>query len=257
MNAKGDDSLGLESLELYKAAGCDYIEVSLSYLMTLDKTERAQAIRTVANSGMPCDACNNFMPASIKVTGPVVDEEKIREYVKSALGTAATLGAKVIVFGSGGARNFPSKFPRAEAEKQFASALTLCGDLAESYKIDFVIEHLNRLESNLVNTLSEALDLAKQLHHPRVHNLVDLYHFGLGNEDLKIIAAAKGRIKHAHIANLLGRAVPVDSREWDYAGFFRALFESGYTGRVSVEGYTSNIAADFAKSVSMLKALAG
>ncbi|GHV62279.1 hypothetical protein AGMMS49587_08670 [Spirochaetia bacterium] len=253
MNAQGADKVGLEHLEAYQKAGCEYIELPLTQLMALEAGEREALIKTARSSGLPCRACNCFFPGSVKVTGPDVSEARVQEYARAAIEVAAALGTSFIVFGSSAARNIPAGFSHQEAEKQFCAALALSGDLAEPYGITIVIEPLNRMESNIINTFPDSLRLARSLNHPRVKCLVDYFHFALGNESLEVIRSSRGWIKHTHIANILERRVPVDSREAPYADFIRNLKAGGYTGGISIEGYTKTIEADFAKAVALLK----
>jgi sugar phosphate isomerase/epimerase len=255
MNSKGVDGIGLEYIEAYKQAGCDYLELPLTQLMFLSRLERERVIRRVKDSGIGCASNNNFFPPSIKVAGPDVNKEKIREYAKEAIELAAALGSGIIVFGSSGARNIPTGFPRAVGLQQYAEAAALAGDMAQPYGITIVIEHLNHFESNIASSFSEGAALAEEIRHPNVGCLVDYYHFYLGNEDLAGIAARINLIKHIHFAKPLGRAVAVDPREGDYGAFFDIFLKNNYTGKVSIEGYTAQVETDFQKAVAMLKKL--
>ena len=69
-------------------------------------------------SGIRCEACNNFFPGRIRLTGPDVDEQAIRAYYAKALERAATLGVKSIVFGSAGAKRVPEGFDMDRAYQQ-------------------------------------------------------------------------------------------------------------------------------------------
>jgi sugar phosphate isomerase/epimerase len=256
MNALGADKTGLEQLEAYTKAGCDYIELPLFQIMALRAGEREALIKTARSSGLLCRACNCFFPGSIKVAGPDVSEAAVREYARSAIDVAAALGASRIVFGSGAARNIPGDFSPAEAEKQYCAALASSADLAAPYNITLVIEPLNRMESNIINTVSDGLRLARSLNHPGVRCLADYFHFTLGNEDTAVLRTAGGWITHAHIANTLERRLPAHPEESGYAEFIGALRQGGYTGDISIEGYAQNIEADFTRAVALLRGLA-
>ncbi|MHC6202324.1 sugar phosphate isomerase/epimerase family protein [Breznakiellaceae bacterium SP9] len=255
MNTRGADGVGLEQAEVYKRSGCDYLELPLAQLMLLSKGEREQQLRRARDSGLRCLANNNFFPASLKVAGPKANTVKIQDYAKEAIETAAALGSQTIVFGSGGARNIPTGFSRAEGTKQYAAAVSLAAQLAQPYGITIVIEHLNHFESNIAATFAEGSALAKEIGQPNVGALVDYYHFFLGNEDLALMAAEVSLIKHVHFANPLGRAVPIDRREGDYRAFFDILCSAHYTGRVSIEGYSAEPETDFPRAVALIKEL--
>jgi hydroxypyruvate isomerase len=111
--------------------------------------------KKVIGTGLPCLACNNFIPKSIHLTGLEYNEDLFKDYIARAVARAASLGARKIVFGSAGARNVPSDFPMEKARIKITERLCFIGDVAEKNNIQIEIEHLNRLESNIINTFSD------------------------------------------------------------------------------------------------------
>src|SRR5438874_9674667 len=67
---------------------------------------------------LPVLAANMLVPGSLKITGPAVDFEKLRQYMSRTVARAAQCGTKILVFGSGGARNVPDGFDRQRAKQQ-------------------------------------------------------------------------------------------------------------------------------------------
>ena len=114
----------------------------------------------VFNLGM-CLACNNFFPKNVRLTGQEYNENTFNQYTTQAVARAAALGAKKIVFGSAAARNVPSDFSMEEAHKQIIERLSFIADVAEKNHVQIEIEHLNRLESNIINSFSESVVLNK------------------------------------------------------------------------------------------------
>jgi D-psicose/D-tagatose/L-ribulose 3-epimerase len=108
------------------------------------------------------------------------------------------------------------------------------------------IEALRHEESNIVNTSSEAYNLAVQTHHPRVHIIVDFFHLASEGEDPAILPLLKDHIVHLHFADASrGRMFPrVDSKHPVYDAFFGAIREIGYQGRMSLEAYTNDFQVD-------------
>ncbi|MDR1520756.1 MAG: hypothetical protein LBU23_11560, partial [Planctomycetota bacterium] len=52
-------------------------------------------------------------------------------------------------------------------------------------------------------------------------------------------------VKHAHIANLVGRTIPTPTRHEDgLVDFLKTLKTAGYAGGVSVECYSQDILAE-------------
>ena len=254
MVATGPDGIGLEIVEQLAEVGYDYIELSLAHMMALPDAEfRALALR-VARSGIRCEACNNFYPRTVRLTGDTVDWQQVQEYTGRALARAAELGAQTIVFGSSGAKNVPEGFPMARAWEQIVETQRMGDSSAAEHGITIVIEPLNRLESNIVLTAREGLALVRQVDRPHIKLLVDYYHMTLEDESPDILLEAGPEVRHIHFARVEGRSFPVEI-ETGYCPFFANLKKIGYDGSVSVEAYTADFASDAPHALAVLQSL--
>ena len=247
------DGTGIEYIKTLKAAGYDYIELPLTQMMALTEEEFTLLKEQVQTSGIMCEACNNFFPAGIKITGNEVNPEKIDQYLQAAFGRALQLGVKVIVFGSSGARNVPSGFPMEKAREQFVEVLRRVNEIAEPHGIVIVVEPLNKSESNIINTVSEGFQLVKEVDRNNIKLLVDYYHMSKEFEDPRIMTEMGGAIQHIHFAKPEGRVFPNEADAEDYKTFFDCLHGMNYTGRVSIEALTDNFPMNVVKSLELLK----
>lgn len=109
---------GSEWIESGKENGFDYVELPLAQIVDLNGNAFSSLKMKVEFMGLKCEACNNFFPANIRLTGDAADYSKIEEYLDKALGRAADLGVKVIVFGSPMSKNIPEGFPMDKAWSQ-------------------------------------------------------------------------------------------------------------------------------------------
>lgn len=255
--AKFSDYNPLADIDRLAAWGFDYAEPALSQTMTLSEEDFAAALRKAASTRIHVEAMNWFVPPEVKLTGPAVDRGKVEDYVVRSLSRAEALGAKIVVFGSGGARSVPDGFPREKAWTQLQDFLRTCGEEIRRKKYGMVIgiEPLRKAESNIVNTAAEALRLARDTAHPKVRIIVDFYHLAVENEDPGIILEAGDQIVHLHIANPgQGRVFPKDETEEPrYADFFVNLRKIGYKGRISLEANTTDFEADARAGLMFLK----
>jgi len=254
MVATGPDGIGLEIVEQLAELGYDYIELSLAHMMALPKAEFSALARRVARSGIRCEACNNFYPRTVRLTGDVVDWPQLQNYTGRALARAAELGAQTIVFGSSGAKNVPEGFPMARAWEQIVESLCMVDPLAAEHGITIAIEPLNRRESNIVLTAREGLALTRQVDRPRIKLLVDYYHMTLEDESPDILLEAGPEVRHIHFARVEGRSFPAEI-EIGYHPFFANLRKIGYDGRVRVEAYTTDFQTAAARALGVLKQL--
>lgn len=167
---------------------------------------------------------------------------------------AVRLGAKIIVFGSSGAKNVPEGFDYHRALCQTADALRIIDAFALPAGIRIAIEPLNRRESNIICSLEEGALLMKEADRSSIRLLVDYYHFMMEKESLETLVALTEDIIHVHFAEPAGRSFPTAEQE-AYREFFTVLKEKGYDGRVSIEAYGKEPEKELEKAVFIRKYL--
>ena len=235
--------------------GYDYAELPLAQMMDLSEQDFSKLRQNIHD--IPVEACNNFFPAKIRLTGEEVQMERTLDYVKRATNRAAALGVRIIVLGSSGAKNIPENFPYQKAEEQFIILLHALQDIVAPLDITIALEPLNKTESNFINNLSEGLEIMHRVNCSHIKILADYYHMRMEDEDMQIISQAGGDLRHVHIAAKNGRLFPKEDDGEDYPAFFQALKDIGYQGRVSIEASTKDIIADGAASATLLRPMMG
>lgn len=245
MVAKDAAGIGIDRVETLARLGYDYVELPLAQMMALDDTAFETLAKRVEDSGIRCEACNNFFPASLRITGAnPTPREKLADYIDRAIARMQRLGARTVIFGSSGAKNVPEGFDHAVAWTQIVDLLRLADERAAASGVIIAIEPLNRMESNIVLNAKEGLALAREVDRPSIRLLIDFYHLRLENEDLAIVLEAADYLQHMHIANPEGRVYPKTGDENDYKSFFTALKRAGYDERVSVEAFSDDFERD-------------
>ena len=246
----------LATVETLASMRADYVEPALSKLAALPPAELDAARTRIAATGLRAEAMNWFLPGDLPITGPKVDDTRVRAYLERALGIAHSFGTKVIVFGSPQARSFPAGFPPDRARSQLVAFLRTCDDVITAGRFDVVIgiEALRRAETNLVNSVAEALAIAREVDRPHVRLICDFYHLASENEDPAILLQARDWIVHLQIAAPRDRTFPTgfadDAR---LAPWFEALRTIGYRGRISVEANSKDIAAEAPRAFAFLR----
>lgn len=248
---------GLENAGILAELGFDYIETGLAAVAAMNPEDFSRAQETLLGSGLRCEAMNVMLPGELPVVGPEVKPERVEDYLARAFARAARLGAQVIVFGSGGSRRVPEGFSWAGAWRQLRDYLTLADRQAGAQGLQIAIEPLRREECNILNRVSEAVELAAVLELPHVGVLGDTYHMWSGGEPLAVLAEADSLLRHVHIACPEGRRFPKEDDPADRRGEYQALFqileEMGYPGRVSIEAGSERLAEDAAASLRLLR----
>lgn len=252
MIAPATDPIGIEALEPMAAFGFDYIELSLAHLAALEPPAFARLVRRLEGAGLRCEACNNFFPAHLRLTGPAARPREAAEYAKGALERAASLGAAIIVFGSSGAKNIPPGFPEEEAFVQVTRLLQTLATAAQPLGLTIAIEPISRPEANFILRTADALRLVHAVDHPAVQLLIDYYHLAREGEGPGILEQAGGALRHIHFARVEGRRFPTAWDE-DNDAFFDRLGALRYAGRCSIEAFTADFAADAPRALALLR----
>jgi sugar phosphate isomerase/epimerase len=244
MNAASADKIGAEAIPLFRELGYDYIELPLAQVMDLGEGAFRDLLRRIHEGGISLEACNNFFPGTLRLTGETADPGMTLEYAKRACGRAAEMGAEIIVLGSSGAKNIPPGFPYEKARTQFIELLRHLQDIVRPLGITIVLEPLNRTESNFIISAKEGLVLVREAALDNVKLLIDYYHLRMEDEDLSVIAESAGDLRHLHLAAKEGRVFPHQGDGEDYPAFFAALRKAGYQGKISIEARSQNISTD-------------
>jgi sugar phosphate isomerase/epimerase len=216
--------------------GADFLEESVQgFLQGLIPDADWHGADAARSAGFPILAANMLVPAELKVVGPAVDFPKLEKYMATVAARARVAGLKILVFGSGGARNIPDGFDRAQAEQQIIEFSKMAAEACQKNGVTLALEPLNRKECNIINTITESAKFVKSVNHRAFRCLLDTYHFWLENEPLEAIAPVLPSIAHVHVADKDGRVAPGESGTSDYRPIFHILKRAGYNGAVSVE----------------------
>ncbi|MBM3500873.1 MAG: sugar phosphate isomerase/epimerase [Armatimonadetes bacterium] len=243
-------------LKLLERAGFDYVEFGVGTAAPEQpEADFHRFLAALEGSRLRAEVFSSFIPPWIKVVGPDADAERIEAYLAIAVRRVAEAGADRIIFGSGGARGCPEGFPAEEARAQLRRFLHLAGDRCERHGIVLCIEPLNATETNLINRVSEATALARQIDRPVVQVLADCFHMGMEGESYDSLLEAGALLKHAHVADR-GRRYPADFG-YDIDGFFAGLRAAGYDDRVSIEANFEDLATEAPAGLERIRRAAG
>lgn len=228
----------LDKAAALKAEGAEFLTESVGNFLVPDKDEAEfeKNLEKLKASPLPILACNGFIrPANLHCVGPDANHNAILTWAETTFRRMKKANGKLIVFGSGSARQIPDGWPKDKAEAQFIALLKLLGPLAEAQSITVTVEQLRAEECNFINHIGEGAALIRAAGHPNIRMLADLYHIACGGDTPADLKAAMDVVVHVEIAEKVGRTVPGISGD-DFRPYFRVLRETGYKGAVSIEG---------------------
>lgn len=246
--------VGLKDLGVAKAAGFDFAEVRIGEISALSDAEFDAAVTRVHTIGLPTPSAYQFLPETIRLTGPQPTSLDVQmAYVTKAFTRLQRLGVHMIGFGSGTARRVPDGFPKDAGFAQLVAFGRRIAPLARAHGLTVAIEPQRLEESNIINSADEGLTLVNAVDDPGFQLLVDFFHMASVHEDPSVIQRAGAHVRHLHIANPNGRVFPLTWNEYDYTAFFSNLRAIGYTGLISVEASSANVAADAPRTIALLR----
>ncbi len=222
-------------LQTLKELGYDYVDGNVTSVAYSTDEELEGARELCRKYGFLVIRGNCLVPAAVKLTGENYDPEKVREYAKLAVSRSHAMGMKVLVLGSGGARQVPEGFDMATAEEQFVEAARIISEEAEKYGIKIALEHLNPRETNIMTSLTSDVEFVERIDHPACGVLFDYYHLDLDTDELQSIYDTGDKLYHVHYAVHDKRRYPTVADVEPEGDFFKVLKDVSYQGSVSIE----------------------
>ena len=232
----------------------DYLELSAADISLLSPEDYRRLLSFVREGRFTPYSANVLLRSDLRLTGPEVDMNAIREYLDSLLYQLAELGISLLVFGSGKAKRVPDGFPMEAAWEQLYALGDLLADKAATYGQTVVVEPLSYTEVNIVNTLDEGADYCRKIGKKNFKLLVDFFHFDNNKEPWDSIGRNVDLLAHTHFAAPNLRTMPASEEEWDFVRkCLKSLKDCGYDGTISYEGRGTPPASDYSDMILRLK----
>ena len=229
-NESSFDEFG-KALRTIEDHGFEGVELNLSF----DDEYRLGRIKTaVDESGLKLAAIGTgmvYVRERLSFTEMDSDKRsKALSIVKNLIHFASGEHTVIII---GLVRGSPSQRDKS-TDDQLQESLTQCDRVAHENSGRIALEAINRYETNLLNTASEAAHIIEQVKLTATGLLLDTFHMNIEEQSISdSIRNYAHRIVHFHIA---------DSDRWppghghlEIAALLRTLEDSGYEGWVSTE----------------------
>lgn len=223
--------LKLNGAELLDYLAADYVEFPFADVTSLEIRAYEELKRTISRKNLECPVMTQLLPKTARVVDDGNAFGWLRDFLENGFERAQELHTGIIVFGNAGSRNCYDG-ERLKALDRLYDFCTQASDLAAQYGITICLEPLNRMQSNLINTLGEAIEAARIVDRPNFGIVWDYFHFQVEKDNLKSLVNNIDLLKHCHTADLLGRSLPNPDNQTEFAETLKRL---EYVGAVSVE----------------------
>jgi len=180
--------------------------------------------------------CGIFPPErNLCSNDPVIAENAV-QYIRDNVDYAARVGAPymIVVPSPIGATVLPEGLSYGEAWKNAVRNIRAAANYAAEAGVKLAIEAVNRYETFLVNTIDKAVALAREINHPAVGIMADLFHMSIEEGNLgAAIRKAAPYLMHVHIADNTREAAGFGCT--DFKEVLYVLRDIGYEGPLTME----------------------
>ncbi len=177
-------------------------------------------------------------PKGLHVTGP---DAALRcrswDHIRALIDLCADLGPDgVMVFGSPNQRSTTGGLTREQATRNYIDGLAGVAPHAEDRGVKVLVEALPAAQSDVVQTLAEAVAIVQEIGSPAIRTMFDVHN---AVDERESHAALVDRyfdfIRHVHVNELDGRHCGAGG--YDFKPVFEVLQRRGYTGWISLEAF--------------------
>ncbi len=221
--------------------GCDGVELApftLAESVTEISTKQRSDIRKAAEkAGVEIVGLHWLLasPPGLYLTHPdKAIRDKTEDYIKALINFCGDLSGPIMIHGSPAQRNIQKGWDREECWKYAVDIFSNCTSEMEQNNVTYCIEALTGKETNILNSISEALKMVADVGHPNFQTMVDTKAAAAENKShVDVIAEAGKALRHVHVndPNLRGPGFG----DLQFASILRALKDRHYDGYISVE----------------------
>ena len=217
--------------------GFQAVELPLENIDLLDP-DRINTL--LGDHGLKPSVCGVFGPGRDLNHPDATIRRATLDYIERALDFAAVVGGPTLcgpLYAEVGKRRpLPDEQRRREWDLAVEGVRAAC-ELAATRNVRIAIEPINRFETDLVNTVAAAVQLAREVSHPSAGVMVDSFHLTLEEANLEeAIRTAGDLLCHVQVSEN-HRGIPGTGLT-DWPAFRRGLEAVNYRGLVVIESFT-------------------
>lgn len=192
--------------------------------------------RLMARYGLRCRSLCGMYGEDRDLTASGEAGEAAVRYLRDSADFAEKVGASIIiVVPSPVGRTAPPAGMTEQALWQNAvENIRRAADYAQGRNVRFVIEAINRYETYFANTLDKAWRLVKDIDHPAVGIMADLFHMSIEENNMgRSLRMIADRLWHVHVAD--NTREPAGLGATDFREVLHVLRDLDYRGALVME----------------------
>jgi sugar phosphate isomerase/epimerase len=186
--------------------------------------------------GLDCRSLCGIFDESRDLTGSGEAGKNAVKYLKDTVDFAAKVGAGIVIVVPSpvGRTAPPDGITFEESWNNAIKNIREAADHAHKNGVKFAIEAINRYETWFINTLEKAYALVKDIDHPAVGIMADLFHMSIEERSLsQSLFMIQDKLLHVHIAD--NTREPAGLGHTDFKEIIKTLSRIGYKGSLTME----------------------
>jgi D-psicose/D-tagatose/L-ribulose 3-epimerase len=239
-----------------KNAGYDIVEVAVEDASLINWPELRQRANDL---GLKITISGAFGPdRDISSTDAAQRKTGLR-YIKDCVAIAEKMGSPVFggpVYSAVGKTRIVSEEQKKQERAWCVENLQEAGKIAGDHGITIGLEPLNRFETDMINTVDQAIELVQEAGSPHIKILLDTFHANIEEKNIPNAIRRIGKDMLCHIqGNESDRGTP-GTGHLDWPGINAALTEIGYQGAIVLETFGAP-SKELARAACIWRPLAG
>ena len=233
-----------QQCQIVGQAGYKEIEIAAFTLVKegvqeISPGKRKEMVSAMKNAGIECVGLHWLLAPPPKRLHFTTPEGAVRQksivYFHELIDFCGDLEGDYMIFGSPKQRDTKG-ISVEEAKKYFAGGLAQVADHAQRRGIKILIEPLGKGATDVINTLAEALELAKQVNHPAIQIMFDFHNTTDETEPFDVLITRYYKyIHYIHVQEMDGRHLSTGTAVNDYVKAFQTLKDLKYDKWISLE----------------------
>ncbi len=234
-----------EQCEIIGRSGYTGVEIAPFSLVEkgveeIDAGERRQMVQDMKNAGIECIGLHWLLsppPEGLHFTTP---DDALRQrsvdYLDKLIDFCGDLGGKVMIFGSPNQRSTVEGVTVEEAMDYFADGLVGVADHAAERDVKILVEPLTKDQTDVVNTLEEAMTVVNKVDHPAISTMFDFHNTADETKPMhELIRDYYDHIHHIQFQDMDGSLMSPDEITPEFVRAFEELQRLNYDQWISVE----------------------
>lgn len=243
-----------EVLETIARLGFGAVELPIEDPALVDAAALAPVIRDL---GLRPHVCGAFGSGRDLTSSDPSERAATRAYLDQCFAIAAALGAGFVCGPMyarvGKARQLPENERKCEWDLAVTELREVCKSAAK-HGIGIAIEPINRFETDMANTVDDALRMIREIDHPAAKVMIDTFHMTIEEANLgDAIRRAGEDLVHVQVSENHRGVTGTGLTPW--TDFRDALRDIGYSGSIVIESFTPDN-RDLAAAVCIWKRFA-